>query len=98
MKLLRSVKASNGQEFGSGWVCGFAPATATALIESGMAVPLTQDEPALDLEVIAHDGSPSVVDEPQTVPVTSAPISTGEAPEVEPVEPSKPQPTSKRRK
>jgi len=38
VRLLRSVRGANGQEFAAGWVCGFSAQSAADLVEAGAAV------------------------------------------------------------
>lgn len=45
VRLLRAVRASNGQEFMSGWTCGFTKETADDLIARGWAVAIEAPEP-----------------------------------------------------
>lgn len=69
VRLLRSVRASNGQEFMSGWTCGFTKETADDLIARGWAVALESSEPPKPMQP-----------EPSGIPGGFAP--TTKAPEV----------------
>lgn len=45
VRLLQTVRASNGQEFLAGWIAGFAPATCAHLVASGSAEWVVPPEP-----------------------------------------------------
>jgi hypothetical protein len=75
VRLLKPIRASNGQEFLSGWIAGFSPASAAYLVRAGFAAWLDGDshpkeEPTKDLVMAPPSG-------PMVAPVTRAPISIG---------------------
>jgi hypothetical protein len=77
VRLLRPVRASNGQEFLSGWVAGFSPESAKYLVEAGFAM-WPGDGLTARLDAPVPYVSVDAQVEPQTAPVTRAPISHGD--------------------
>lgn len=99
--LLRSVRASNGQEFLAGWRVGFTPATCEQLVAQGWATrPGEQPVPAplSSASLTPATGVGNAV--ANAVGYVGTPtVSTGDAPQpVEPDEPSQSKPTSSRRR
>lgn len=92
VRLLRSVKSVDGQEFVSGWIAGFSSESSAELVRLGWAVYLDQAKSN------PPQPAPNELAEEQRV-VTSAPISSGgDAEEVAAQEHDKPQPHQARRR
>lgn len=55
VRLLATVRASNGQELLSGWVCGFAEESARELISRGLAVEYVEGEAGVSSQAPAQE-------------------------------------------